>query len=204
MAGLHRQGLLGPVQRLDLGLFVHTQHDRVLRRPQIQTDHIGDLGLQLGVGRELERLGLPRLTPYRFQAAATVTWLVPKRSASSRDDQCVTPSRAGGGVSVSVTIRRGSTDRFRPERFSSASPAMPCSAYRIRHVFTVGRLTPTSRAMSTFGVPPAASNTIRARAASPARPALDRVSPTSSSRSPSRNSKGSALTPAIPQCLTHA
>jgi Winged helix-turn helix len=30
-------------------------------------------------------------TPYRFQASAMVTWLVPSRSASSRDDQCVTP-----------------------------------------------------------------------------------------------------------------
>src|SRR4030095_6287785 len=63
-------------------------------------------------------------TPSRFQAAATVTWLVPKRSANSRDDQCVTPKLFGGGVSVSVTIRRGSTDRLPPERFSSASPAM--------------------------------------------------------------------------------
>ena len=35
MPGLHRQRLLGPVQRLDLGLLVHTQHDRVLRRRRI-------------------------------------------------------------------------------------------------------------------------------------------------------------------------
>ena len=49
-------------------------------------------------------------TPYRFQAAAIVTWLVPNRSASSRDDQCVTPKLFGGGRSVSATIRRGSTD----------------------------------------------------------------------------------------------
>ena len=45
-------------------------------------------------------------TPYRVHAAATVTWLVPSRSASSREDQCVTPKLAGGGVNVSVTIRR--------------------------------------------------------------------------------------------------
>src|SRR5512133_2663851 len=47
MPGLHRQRLLGPVQRLDLGLLVHTQHDRVLRRSQIQPDDVGDLGDQL-------------------------------------------------------------------------------------------------------------------------------------------------------------
>jgi hypothetical protein len=142
-------------------------------------------------------------TPYRFHAAATVTWLVPSRSASSRDDQCVTPKPAGGGRNVSVTIRRGSIDRFRPDRCSSASPASPCSAYRARHAFTVGRLTPTSRAISTFGVPSAASSTIRARAASPAPTELDRVSPTSASRSFSHNSKGSAVAPATPQYPTH-
>jgi hypothetical protein len=45
-------------------------------------------------------------TPYRFQASAMVTWLVPSRLASSRDDQCVTPRLAGGGLNVSATIRR--------------------------------------------------------------------------------------------------
>ena len=45
-------------------------------------------------------------TPYRFQASAMVTWLVPNRLASSRDDQCVTPRLAGGGLNVSATIRR--------------------------------------------------------------------------------------------------
>ena len=35
-----------------------------------------------------------------------VTWLVPSRLASSRDDQCVTPRLAGGGLNVSATIRR--------------------------------------------------------------------------------------------------
>ena len=65
MPGLHRQRLLGPVQRLDLGLLVHTQHDRVLRRRQIQPDDVGDLGDQLGIGGELERLRPPRRHPER-------------------------------------------------------------------------------------------------------------------------------------------
>ena len=63
LAGLHRQRLLGPVQRLDLGLLVDAEHDRVLRRVQIQPNHIGDLGHQLRVGGELERLSPPRLHP---------------------------------------------------------------------------------------------------------------------------------------------
>jgi len=43
MAWLDRQHLLGPVQRLDLALLVHTQHHSVVRRCQIQADHVGDL-----------------------------------------------------------------------------------------------------------------------------------------------------------------
>jgi hypothetical protein len=32
---------------LDLGLLIHTQHDRVLRRIQVQANDVGDLGDQL-------------------------------------------------------------------------------------------------------------------------------------------------------------
>src|SRR5688500_9769311 len=49
--GLHRQRLLGPVQRLDLGLLVHAQHHLVPLRPQIQIDHDGYHGLRLYVAR---------------------------------------------------------------------------------------------------------------------------------------------------------
>jgi hypothetical protein len=45
-AGHHRQDRLGPIQRLDLGFFIHRDHDRIHRRVEIQTDHITDLGLQ--------------------------------------------------------------------------------------------------------------------------------------------------------------
>jgi hypothetical protein len=60
---LHRQRLLGPIQRLNLGLLIDAEHDRVLGRVQIQPDNVGDLGDQLGIGRELERFGPPRLHP---------------------------------------------------------------------------------------------------------------------------------------------
>ncbi len=35
------QAGLGPIQRLDLALLVHAQHDRFLRRIQVQPDHVG-------------------------------------------------------------------------------------------------------------------------------------------------------------------
>ena len=60
---LHRQRLLGPIQRLNLGLLIDAEHDRVLGRVQIRPDNVGDLGDQLGIGRELERFGPPRLHP---------------------------------------------------------------------------------------------------------------------------------------------
>ena len=61
--GFHRQRRLGAVQCLNLGLLVHTQHDCVLRRRQIEPHDVGDLRGQLRVGGELESPGPPRLHP---------------------------------------------------------------------------------------------------------------------------------------------
>jgi hypothetical protein len=46
---------------LDLGFLVHAQHDRLVRRAEIQPDDVAELCLELRVGGELERLGPPRL-----------------------------------------------------------------------------------------------------------------------------------------------
>ena len=62
-AGPDRQDRLGAVQRLDLGLLIDAQHDRVARRVQVEADDVADLGLQLGVGGELKRPLPPRLHP---------------------------------------------------------------------------------------------------------------------------------------------
>ena len=68
------------------------------------------------------------VTPNALQAFDTVTWSSFSRVASSRDDQCVTPSRAGGGVKVAAMITRWSTVLGRPGRSTSDSPASPRSA----------------------------------------------------------------------------
>jgi len=44
-----RQRWLGAIQRLDLRLLVHAQHDRVLRRVQIQPDDVDELVLKARV-----------------------------------------------------------------------------------------------------------------------------------------------------------
>ena len=180
------------------GLLIHTQHHRVLRRRQIQPDHIGDLGDQLRVGGELEGLTSPRRIPYSRHARATVASPIPRCAASNRLDQCVIPSFFGGGVSVAATILRWSIVRGRPERASSASPPIPLRAYRARQLVTVGRDTPTRAAISTLVNPSAASSTIRARCANPAWIVEARTQASSRSRSPFRKPKGATRTP---QCL---
>ena len=195
-AGLHRQHRRGPVQRLDLGLLVDAQHDRVLRRRQVQPDDVGDLGDQLRVGGELERLDPPRRD-------AVVAPRLGDRAVADPQVPAQQPARP---VRHPVLLRRrlqrrrhdrrgGRCVRGRPERGSSSSPEIPCAAYRFRQSITVGRDTPTFAAIAVFDSPSAASNTIRARCARPARPErLDRVIRDSASRSPSRNPNASRRT----------
>ena len=51
----HRQRRLGAVQCLHRGLLVGAQHDRLLRRVQIQTDDIDELLVEAGIVGQLER-----------------------------------------------------------------------------------------------------------------------------------------------------
>ncbi len=45
-------------------------------------------------------------TPNARQARTTVAWSIFNRTASSRDDQCVTPNDSGGGRNVSAMIQQ--------------------------------------------------------------------------------------------------
>jgi hypothetical protein len=54
LARLERQPRLGGVERLDLGLLVDREHDRVLGRVDVQTDDVLELGGELGIRRALE------------------------------------------------------------------------------------------------------------------------------------------------------
>ena len=62
---LHRQAGLGPVQRLDLGLFVDRQHEAVGRRVEIEPDDIPELGGERRVLGQLEAPHPMRLEPVR-------------------------------------------------------------------------------------------------------------------------------------------
>jgi len=63
--------------------------------------------------------------PHFFQVVDTVKSLTPNCLASSRLDQCVTPSFSGGGSKVANTMPTGSITGGRPDLGRSSSPAMP-------------------------------------------------------------------------------
>src|SRR6266403_4648226 len=60
LAGLQRQDRLRAIQRLNLGLLVHAQHDRAIRRIQIEPDDVPHLLDQERVRRQLEALAAVR------------------------------------------------------------------------------------------------------------------------------------------------
>ena len=53
---LHRQARLGAVQGLDLALLVHAQQHCLVRRVQVEPDHVDELLLEAWIIRELEGL----------------------------------------------------------------------------------------------------------------------------------------------------
>jgi hypothetical protein len=57
LSGLHRQKRLRAVERLDLALFVDADHQRFLRRIEIETDNVAHLFDELRVRGQLECLG---------------------------------------------------------------------------------------------------------------------------------------------------
>jgi hypothetical protein len=89
----------------------------------------------------------------------------------------------GCGSSVASTIATSSVVRGLPGLGRSSSPPMPPAAYRFFHKITVGLDAPVRRTISFVPIPSAASSTIRARWASPARMDGDRTHEASTSRS---------------------
>ena len=61
LPGTHRQQGLRPVQRLNLRLLVHAQHQGFVGRIQIEADNVPDLLNEEGILRKFERLGPMRL-----------------------------------------------------------------------------------------------------------------------------------------------
>ena len=180
--GAQRQHRRGPFQRLGLRFFIHAQHHSLVRRIEVEPGDVADLGLQ---GRSVENLKLSArhgCSPHSRHTSAILTFETPSSAASSRDDQCVTPSRSGGGSRVASTIATSSVVRGLPGSGRSASPPVPSAAYRFFLKITVGLDTPVRRTISFVPIPSPASSTILARWASPARMDVARTHEASTSR----------------------
>ena len=52
-AGQHRQDRLGAVEGLELALFVDAQHQRAIRRREVETDDVTELDLKVRISRQL-------------------------------------------------------------------------------------------------------------------------------------------------------
>jgi hypothetical protein len=118
----------GALQRLDLGLLVPAQHDRVGGRLQPQPDHVADLGLQRRVGGELDVSvchGLRSCSPHPRDRAVANARLAGEQPARPVGDVSVW----GGGVRVVARISARRSRRpvwGRPGRCRSAScPVSP-------------------------------------------------------------------------------
>jgi hypothetical protein len=121
-----------------------------------------------------------------------------RAAVSCRRDSRAPVSGAALPVQIGVTCHDdrtavssgGLVDLPRPpiSRLIMQSRDRPAS-YRARLSTTVGRDAPVRRAISAFGVPSAASNTIRARCASPARIELDRTIPSSANDHPHQDQR---------------
>lgn len=61
LAGTHRQHRLAAVERLDLALLVHAQHDASFGRRHVKADQMAHLDYEIWIAGELEGLDLVRL-----------------------------------------------------------------------------------------------------------------------------------------------
>ena len=141
----------GPLQGLALGLLVHAEHHRALRRGS-RYSPTTSVSLASKSG-SLESLNASTRHGSRLRAPqmrATVSLPTPWRAAIDLVDQCVEPS-AGRRRSVSSTIAStvsGAIWRLRPRPGATTpTPAGPSRANRRRHARTVSESTEWSRAV---------------------------------------------------------
>jgi hypothetical protein len=186
---------LGAFQGLDLGLLVHTEHDRACGWVQIQPDDVVDLGRELRVGGELEGLGAPRLDPVLAPDARDGVAADAKLSRQQPGRPVRNPQPWRWRIEVTCRISVWQARRTvcgRPGRGRSGNPSSPRRTYRRRQAMTVGRETPTRSATSVLVTPSAASSRIRARCTSTAGSWLDRAHRRSSARSSGAMGSGAA------------
>ena len=165
-AFLDRQAGLRTVERLDLALFVDREHQRLVRRIEVEADDILHLLDEPLVVRQLESLHTVRLEFVRLPDAlhagvAEVSWRAPSCGCSSG---CLPPaSRAGSYARPARSSRRSAAACVPVACASRRSPARPSARKRSCQRQTVNLLLPTDRAVAITPTRSADSNTIRLR-----------------------------------------
>ena len=160
----HRQDRLCAIECLDLALFIDTEHQRAVRRRQIEAYDVADLVHEQRIAGELEGLRAVRLHAEGRPYPPDRRVRQPALRAIERSDQWV----ASAGVVSSVRSMTAATFssesvRGRPGRGSSDSPSMRSFRKRRRHLPTVCSCTPISGATALLVRPSAQRRIMRQR-----------------------------------------
>ena len=115
---LQGQAGLGGRQGLNLGFFIHGQHQGMRWRLHIQANRLPRRAGEVGVRRDLELATTVRARPCCRQMRCTVVGFRPTSCAMRRQVQCDTPAGSGSRVRVNTSCT-----------FTSQVGACPAAAY---------------------------------------------------------------------------
>ena len=130
------------IERLNLALLVHAQHDRALGRIQVEPDDVTDLLEEQRVLGELPTLDAVRLEPERPPDPRHRRLVEPVAAAiCARRPMRATVRRRGAPACVTITSSTCPSVSLRgcPGRGSSTSPSSRRATNRGRHLPTSGR-----------------------------------------------------------------
>ena len=160
-ARTHRQQRRGAIERLDLALLVHAEHQGAIRRMQIQPDDVAHFVDEQRILRQLERLGPMRLQRERFPDARDRRLTQPFvfRQVPGAPVGRIARRRLERRGDRAFNLRVGNFPR-RPGRGSSSNPAIRVATNRLRHLPTVWIVTSRSAAIAVCVAPVAHRSTI--------------------------------------------
>jgi len=162
---LERQPGLRPIQRLDLGFLIDAEHDRAVRRIEVETDDILTFSSNSGSFETLNPFTMCGFKPASAHMRPTLDGEMPMASAISARLQWV----ALGGVSCTVFaitfsfVSKGNGGTLEGRVLSRFRPATPSSRYRACQRQTVGFDVRARRMISKVPCPSAVASTISAR-----------------------------------------
>jgi len=161
----HRHEGLSSIERLNLALFVNTEHQRVIGRVEIEPHDIAHLLDEKRIGGKLESARAMGLDGKGLKESVNGGFEIPFTRAASRTVQCVPVLGLRDRVRFSnAATRSSSMEQGRPGRSSSYHPGRRRSIKRRRHFPTVALVHFRRLAISVLLAPSADQSTTFARA----------------------------------------